>query len=127
MTVIASLKTLPGSPFNGSEYVGIAITSSVPTFIRVTGADLDDIESVNWYPVNPGSLKFTMRGMLLIDNTLGTFMVAVDDNYLDTTDRGGYISFRLTDGTTLNYPVKTFGRVSLTPLWTSPEQGLITG
>jgi hypothetical protein len=33
----------------------------------------------------------------------------------------------LIDRTTLTVPVKTFGPVSLGPLWQAPGQGLITG
>jgi hypothetical protein len=58
---------------------------------------------------------------------MGTFMVMVTDNFLYDDDRAGHISFRLDDGTTLTAPVKTYGRVSVGPLWQSPEQGLITG
>jgi hypothetical protein len=51
----------------------------------------------------------------------------VTNNYFYDTDRGGHISFHLDDGTTISAPVKTFGKISLTPLWTSPDQGFITG
>jgi len=126
-TSIGSIFTMPSSPFNGTDEVGIVITSGVPTYLKVIGTELDKIVSVNWYPKNPASVKFKMRNMILIDNTLGTFMVMVTDNYLYDYDRGGYISFRLDDGTTLTSPVKTFGRVSVLPLWIAPDQGLITG
>jgi hypothetical protein len=127
MTTIASILALPGSPFNGSGIVGIVITNGVPSYFKVTGSDLDRIISVNWYPEHPASVKFTTRGMILIDNTIGTFMVMVTDNFLYDNDRAGHISFRLDDGTTLTAPVKTYGRVSVGPLWQSAEQGLITG
>jgi len=65
--------------------------------------------------------------MILVDNTMGTFMVMVTDNFLYDNNRAGHISFRLDDGTTLTAPVKTYGRVSVGPLWQSSEQGLITG
>lgn len=126
-TTIAQIQTLPNSPYNGTGTVGIVITNGVPTYFKVTGSDLDRIVSVNWYPENANSVKFTTRGMILVDNTLGTFMVMVTDNYLYDNDRGGHISFRLDDGTTLTAPVKTFGCVSVGPLWQSPDQGLITG
>ena len=54
-------------------------------------------------------------------------MIRVLDNYLDTNDRGGYLSFRLDDGNTLSAPVKTYGRISVMPLWQAPDSGLITG
>lgn len=127
MTTIARIDLLPGSPYNGTGTVAIVITSGIPSFFKVTGSDLDQIVSVNWYPANPASVKFETRNMILVDNTTGTFMIMVTDNYLYNYDRGGHISFRLTDGTTLTSPVKTFGRVSVGPLWNSPEQGLITG
>ena len=127
MTTIASIEGLPSSPYNGTGIVGIVITSGIPSFFKVIGSDLDRIVSVNWYPKNVASVKFKMRNMILIDNTIGTFMVQVTDNYLYDNDRAGHISFRLDDGTVLTAPVKTYGRVSVGPLWTSPEQGLITG
>jgi len=127
MTTIASILSLPGSPFNGSGIVGIVITNGVPSYFKVTGSDLDRIISVNWYPEHPASVKFTTRDMILVDNTMGTFMVMVTDNFLYDNNRAGHISFRLDDGTTLTAPVKTYGRVSVGPLWQSSEQGLITG
>lgn len=127
MTTIANIQSLPGPPYNGTGIVGIVITNGIPSYFKVTGSDLNRIVSVNWYPENPASVKFQTRDMILIDNTTGTFMVMVTDNFLYDFDRGGHISFRLDDSTTLTAPVKTYGRVSVGPLWTSPEQGLITG
>ncbi len=126
-TSIAQIYALPGCPFNGSGLVGIVITNGVPSYFKVVGSDLDRIVSVNWYPENAASVKFNTRGMILVDNTLGTFMIQVTDNYLSTTDRAGHISFRLDDGTTLTAPVRTYGRVSVGPMWQAPDQGLITG
>jgi hypothetical protein len=126
-TVITSINALPGSPFNGTGIVGVVITSGVPSYFEVTGIDLDKIVSVNWYPENPASVLFETRNMILIDNTRGTFMVRVKDNYLYDYNRAGHISFRLDDDTTLTAPVQTYGRVSIAPLWTAPDQGLITG
>jgi hypothetical protein len=126
-TSIALIELLPGSPYNGSGFVGIVITSGVPSFFKVVGANLQDITSVNWYPKNPGTVDFEMRQLITVDNTVGTFMVMVTNNRLNTDDRSGYLSFRVTDGTTISFPVKTFGRVSVAPLWTDPGQGLITG
>lgn len=127
MTTIAQIDSLPGGPFNGTGIVGIVITSGIPSFFKVTGSDLDRIVSVNWYPANPASVKFETRKMILIDNTLGTFMVMVTDNYLSNNNRAGHISFRLDDGTTLTAPVETYGRVSVGPLWCAPDQGINTG
>lgn len=127
MTTIVSVETLPYSPFAGTGTVGIVITNGVSTYIKVAGIDLEGIVSVNWYPKRVGSVKFTEREMILVDSTLGTCMVQVTDNYLLDNDRGGYLSFRLTNGTVITWPVKTFGRVSLGPLWQAPDQGLITG
>jgi hypothetical protein len=126
-TTIDNIQTLPGSPYNGSGLVGIVITNGIPTFFKVTGSNLDRIVSVNWYPEHAATVQFKKRDMILVDNTTGTFMIMVTDNYLYDTDRGGHISFRLDDGTTLTSPVKTFGRISVSPLWTSPDQGLNTG
>lgn len=127
MTTITEIFAMPGGPYNGTGIVGIVITSGVPSYFKVTGASLERIVSVDWFPKNPGSVIFDTRQLILVDNTLGTFMVRVLDNFLDTTDREGRISFRLDDGNVLTYPVKTFGRVSVGPLWTSPEQGINTG
>lgn len=125
--VIASIKGLPSSPYNGTPNVGIVITSGVPSYFYVVGANLNRIVSVHWYPENPASVLQTDRQMILLDNTQGTFMIRVLDNYLNIKDRGGKLSFRLDDGTTMHFPVITYGRVSVGPLWTAPDQGLITG
>lgn len=127
MTVIASVHSLPYSPFNGTGIVGVVITSGIPSYFKVTGSALDRIVSVNWYPKKPGSVSFTTRQMILLDETEGTFMVQVDNNFLDVSDRAGHISFALDDGTTMSLPVKTYGPVAAGPLWTAPTQGLITG
>ncbi len=127
MTTITRIQSLPGSPFNGSEFVGIVITSGIPSYFKLSGVELDRIVSVQWYPKNPASVLFKMRQIILLDSTVGTFMVQVLDNYLDACDRGGYLSFTLIDSSVLTFPVKTYGRVSLGPLWTAPDQGLITG
>lgn len=127
MTTIASVLALPGSPYNGSGKAAIIITSGVPSYFLVKGSNLQDIVSVNWYPKNPASVQFTVRNIICIDNTQATFMVQVTDNFLDISDRGGKISFRLTNGSTLAVPVITYGRVSVMPLWNAPGEGLITG
>jgi hypothetical protein len=124
--VITSIEGLPSSPFNGTPYVGVIITSGFPSYFKISGANLDRIVSVQWYPQNPASVLMEMRQVILVDNTTGTFMVQVLDNYLDKCDRGGRLSFRLDDDSTLHYPVKTYGPVSIGPLW-DPGPGLITG
>lgn len=123
------IEALPGSPINGTGFVGIIITNGIPSYFRVLGANLNRIVNVTWYPKNPKSVKFTVRNLILIDstNTQGTFGVTVTENYLDERDRCGYISFTLDDMTTMVAPVKTYGRLSVWPLWTAPDQGLITG
>ena len=125
--VITSIQSLPNSPYNGTGKVGIVITSGVPSYFLVKGASLDRIVSVHWYPENPASVLVTDRQLILVDDTHGTFMIQVLDNYLNIKDRGGKISFRLDDDSTLHFPVVTYGRVSVGPLWTAPDQGLITG
>lgn len=127
MTTIASVQALPTSPYEGTGIAGVVITGGVPSYFKVEGSDLNRIVSVNWFPRNPSSVLFEMRELILVDNTLGTFMVRVLDNYLSTTDRGGKICFRLDDGTALYVPVKTYGPVSGMPLWQSSSAGLITG
>ena len=127
MTVISKINALPASPFNGTGIIGIVITSGIPSYFQLIGAGLDDIVSVHWYPANPGSLLWDERQLILLSPEQGTFMIRVLDNYLNDNDRGGQLSFRLGDGTTLQYPVQTYGKVSLGPLWTAPSQGLITG
>lgn len=124
---ITSVSALPSSPYDGTGLIGIVITSGISSFFKITGYDLGLIESVNWYPKDPGSVSFEVRNVILVDNTQGTFMVMVKDNYLHNHDRGGHISFRLVDGTTRTFPVVTYGRVSVGPLWSAPDQGLITG
>ncbi len=128
-TVITSIDALPFSPFQGSEFIGIVITSGVPSYFRITGVELDRITDITWFPLNPSSLDFITRQLILTDDTAteGTFLVKVNDNYLNITDRGGKLSIRLDTGETLSYPVKTYGFVSYQPLWQSPYDGLITG
>lgn len=125
LATIDDIFGLPFSPFNGTGTAGIIITNGCPTFFKITGANLNNIVSVNWYPKNPASVKFIMRQIILIDNTLGTFMVQVTDNMYNTNDRAGILCFRLIDDTVITFPVTTFGQLG--PLWISPEQGLITG
>lgn len=127
MTIITNVQALPYSPYNNTGVVGIIITSGIPSYFRVTGSSLDRITSVNWYPKNLSSLQFKTRQMILVTEEEGTFMIQVTDNYLSTEDRAGYISFRLEDDTNIVWPVKTYGPVSAGPLWSSPNQGLITG
>ena len=124
---IGSILSLPSSPYNGSGLVGIIITSGVPSYFKITGSNLQRIVSINWYPKNPVSVLQESSNITLLDNTQGTFMIRVLNNYLNINDRGGHISFRLDDGTTLQAPVKTYGPISVGPLWTAPGDGLITG
>jgi hypothetical protein len=126
-TTIASILSLPGSPYNGTEFVGVIITSGVPSYFKISGANLDRIVSVKWYPKNPASVLQESSKITLVDNTQGTFMIRVLNNYLDINDRGGHLSFRLNDDTTLQASVKTYGPISLFPIWTSPNAGLNTG
>jgi hypothetical protein len=126
-TTISDVRTLPYSPYNNTGVVGIIITSGLPTYFQVSGINLDGIVSVNWYPKNPSSLQFKTRQMILVDDTLGTFMIQVTDNYLSTVDRAGFISFRISDDTNIVWPVKTYGPVSGGPLWQAPDSGLSTG
>lgn len=127
MPTIASIISLPSSPLQDTGTVGIIITSGVPSFFEIRGSDLDQIAHVDWYPINPASLSFLVRQVILVDNTTGTFMIQITDNYLNTNDRGGKVSFTFTDGSTIAFPARTYGRVSAGSLWTSPNQGLITG
>lgn len=113
--------------YGGVGTVCIAITSGITSFFKVEGTDLDKIIDINWYPKNLSSVKFKERGMILLSDTLGTFMIQVINNYLYNYNRGGYVSFRLDDETTLTLPAQTYGPVSIGPLWTSPEQGINTG
>lgn len=126
MTVIASIRPMFGC-FPPSDQIPLIITSGVPSTYELTGTALDQIDSVNWYPSNPGSLKFRNGQLTLVDSNRGSFFIEVLDNYLDVTDRKGRICFRLLDGSVLSYPVRTIGPVSAMPLWTAPTQGLITG
>lgn len=129
MTTIVGIDLLPTNPFAGSPNVAVIITSGVPSYYKVTGIDLDKIVSVHWYPRNPSSVIFETRQMILLEEniTVGTFMIKVLDNFLDTCDRGGKISFRLEDGTTLVFPTITVGPVSTGRLWQAPTDGLSTG
>ena len=127
MTSINNINALPTCPYNHTGKLGIVITSGISSYFEVTGVGLTNIKSVNWYPLNPSSLLFTIRQLVLIDDFKATFMVQVDDNLLDITDRGGRISFKLDDGFSISYPVVTYGPVSIMPLWSSPHSGLGIG
>lgn len=127
MTTIARIQALPTSPYENSGFVGIVITSGIPSYFRITGSGLDQIVDINWFPENPSSVIFETRQLILVDNTVGTFMVRVIDNLLDNANRGGKLSFRLSNGSTLSALVKTYGPVSAGPLWVPPSEGLITG
>ncbi len=54
-------------------------------------------------------------------------MIKIIDNQFDICNRGGKISFRLTDGTAISFPVSTLGPVAMGRLWRSPYEGLDTG
>jgi hypothetical protein len=127
MTIITNINALPTSPYAGTGLVAIVITSGVPSFFQVLGTGLTDIASVHWYPENPSSVQFETRQMILVDDTEGTFMIRVTNNYLDINDRAGKISFQMNDGSTWSAPVVTYGPVAKGPLWQSPQQGLVTG
>ena len=127
MTTITEIQALPAGPYNGTGVAGIVITSGVPTYFRLRGVDLDHIVKFTWFPKNSASVEFETRQLILVSKTEGTIMVRVTNNYLDINDRGGKLCFTLIDRTTLTVPVKTFGPVSLGPLWQAPGQGLITG
>lgn len=126
-TTITSIFALPTSPFQGSGLVGIVITPGVPCYFKLEGIGLDAITNVTWYPANAASVLFDTRQVILIDDTVGTFMIRVTNNFLSTVDRGGRLSFRLNTGDVITFPVKTYGPVSYQPLWTSPYEGLNTG
>ena len=125
--MITSIQGLPTSPYNNTGFIGIVITNGVPSYFRVSGVTLNKIVSVHWYPKNPSSVQFITRQMILVDDTEGTFMIQVTDNFLDINDRSGNICFRLDDNTTLSYPVKTYGPASAGRLWRPSSEGLITG
>lgn len=127
MTTITAIQALPTSPYEGTGLVAIVITSSIPSYFRLTGVDLDRIVSVRWFPKHPGTVDFETRQVILVDNTEGTFMIKVLNNFLDTNDRAGRIIFTLDDETTLSAPVITYGPVSVGPLWTPPNAGINTG
>lgn len=126
-TSITSIKALPTSPFEGTNIVGIVVTSNVPSYFVIEGTELDNIQQISWYPDIPTSVEFVIRELILVDSTKGTFMVKVIDNFLSNNDRGGNISVRLRSGDTMSFPVKTYGPVSHHPLWTNPQGGLNTG
>lgn len=125
MTVsITSIIALPSSPYQGTGTIGIVITSGVSSYFKITGYELDKIVDVNWYPTNLSSVDFIIRDVILLNPTLGTFMVEVTDNFSDITDRGGKISFRTDSGNTISFPVKTYGPMSLQSFWRGPYDGL---
>jgi hypothetical protein len=126
-TTITNIFALPTSPFQGSGLVGIVITPGVPSYFKLEGSELSKITNVTWYPLNSASVEFQTRQIILVDDTVGTFMIRVTNNFLSTVDRAGRLSFRLDTGDTITFPVKTYGPVSYQPLWQSPYEGLNTG
>lgn len=126
MTTITSICALPTSPYEGTGLVGIVITSGVPSFFSIQGIGLDKIKSVRWLPRHPSSVLFEVRNIVLVDPTLGTFMIMVTDNYLSITDRGGSINITFDDDSTQSFPVSTYGPVSVGALWHAPQSGLNT-
>ena len=126
-TTITNIIALPTSPFQGSGIVGIVITSGVPSYFKLEGHGLNNIIDVNWYPANPASVEFVTRNLILVDASVGPFMIKVTNNLLSTVDRAGRLSFRLKTNETITFPVRTYGPVSYQPLWTSPYEGLNTG
>jgi hypothetical protein len=127
MTTITNILALPTGPLQGTGTLGIVITPNVPSYFEVQGVGINDITHVAWYPLNPESVEFETRQLICVDSTKATFMIRVTNNFLSVEDRGGRISFRLADGSTISYPVKTYGPVSYSPLWQSPYQGINTG
>lgn len=127
MPFITSIKALPCSPYDDSDLVGIVITSGIPSYFKVVGTDLDQIESVTWYPKSPNSVEFRIRQLALVDPTQGTFMIQIINNQLNVTDRAGTVSFRAYDGSTISFKAITYGPVSIGTLWRPAQQGLTTG
>lgn len=128
-TTITNIIALPTSPFQGTGIVGVVITSGVPSYFKIEGTNLDLIDHVTWYPLDPTSINFEVRQLQIADTnaTIGTCMIKVVNNFLSIADRGGKLSFRLVTGDTISFPIKTYGPVSHQPLWTSPQSGLNTG
>lgn len=127
MTIITGIRPLVICPTLNNDSVPVLITNGIPSCFEFFGQGLDRILSVDWFPRNPGSVKFQIRKPILIDQTRGTFIIEVIDNYLDSIDRKGRLAFTLVDRSVITFPVNTYGPVSATPLWTAPNQGLITG
>lgn len=123
-TTITEIVALPSSPYQGTGTVGIVITSGVSSYFKITGYELDKLVDVSWYPTNLSSVDFTVRDIILLNPTLGTFMIQVTDNFSDISDRGGRISFRTNLGNTISFPVKTYGPMSVQPMWRNPYDGL---
>jgi hypothetical protein len=126
-TTITNIVALPTSPFQGTGTIGIVITSGVPSYFKIEGYELNKIVNITWYPLNPTSLIFITRDLILASPTVGTFMVKVTDNFLSNVDRAGKLSIRLDTGETITFPVTTYGPVSHLPLWSPPTTGLSTG
>lgn len=129
MTIIANIISMPAPAITPHDplQVNITITNGVYSYFKLIGSGLEDIVLIDWYPVNPSSVLFELRPLVLVDENTGTFFIRIIDNFLDSTNREGQISFRLTDGSTLSVPVATYGPVSTGALWTSPYVGINTG
>ena len=81
---IASITSLPGSPYYAPDIVNILITNGATNYFEVVGSNLNRIVSVKWLPKNSASVLQESRNIILVDNTHGTFMVRILNNYLES-------------------------------------------
>jgi len=90
--------------------VQIDISVAVSNIYIVSGVNLDQIVSVNWYPARRDQIAFNMLPWRTYSPVSGqaTFGIIVTNNFTYDYQRGGSISFRLTDQSTIAVPAETY-------------------
>jgi len=104
----ASNLTYQSNGINRPIQIDISVATS--NLYIVTGSNLNQIQSVNWYPAKRDQIKFNMvpwRTYLPV-SIQATFGIIVTNNFTFDYQRGGSISFRLLDSSTLSIPAETY-------------------
>lgn len=124
---VTNIVTLPLDHFCHEGILALSITSGVTTHFLISGQGIASIKSVRWAPVDFSSVLFSVTPYQPLNSQSGIFSINILNNFLDISDRGGYVTVKLMDGTKFSKPVRTFGPPSTGPLWQSPYSGLKTG
>lgn len=128
--------TRTGTAINGyaqcRPFLPVPIDISVGAYniYVVTGANLDKISSVHWYPALQSHIVFKMHPWQTYTSHANeaTFGILIQDQESYDYQRGGNISFRISTGESVNVPAATFSTYPwlFNPV-ESPLQGWDTG